>query len=1560
MEIIARGRATIYTQTDGKDAVSIYLSRQNYVVSTDKDGKIHTAVTVTTTVSAMKGGTSITPAVGTLPTVAGCTLSKSGTTVTIVFTAGTSLAENGTIDIPVTADGTNFYLSFAYAKARTGNNGVDANLFDWVSDWNTNKTLINENSVITPKIFAGVKNSNNTLTGVALGHFPLTTLNASGQAVTETINGIYGFKDGNKTFFIDSGGNVQLGRGNQFIKFNAATGAVEFGADVSLNWIGATYINASGLFTGTLSANTVNAIAINASQITAGTINASRIDVASLKASLITATNIEALTLNVSKGTVGGWTIDADSIFKGTKNNSSGAYTAAAGAMTVGSNGIRGYKWRLDSNGAGAVAGGNIAWDASGNVVFASSVSLNWTNAVNTAKSELQNAIQHVRNEGLLYCRGTGLNRNANRLLRLNGVDIYNTGGRGLQLTVIRRSDLSVITNTLYDVYGSDEPRMEMAETLNALSDDVIVVITSYDAIVINNALSVAMQRCGGSGILLTSRNPYALTGIPGTGKGGGIEIYTDDSATAPYAEIATKIQNGVPQGINFIQSMALACAEQAQSTASAITQKAINESWETKLTYIDANGIFTGILSAYTVNALSLNAAQITAGTISADRIAAGSITAAKLDAASIKSSIINTDYINGLSCTFNRGTIGGWTIGTDHITSGSVGTVGQMPIQIRSAATGSGYWYIGDYKPQGITMTWHQSNNAGHFIFGQVAASGNSVKTGFIGIQMMAWDNTEYFCLSANSFLSGSKEVYNRIAGWAFDNSKIWKNNVSLAADGSIQNGTLWQLNNNGSGRLASGNITWDASGNVSFASSVSLNWTAPINSLTSALGGSSFPKLTKIDATGIYTGTLNASQITAGTISADRIAAGSITAAKLDAASIKSSIINTDYINGLTCTFNRGTIGGWTIHSGSLANTHIALDNANRRVVVYGAGASATSGQRSQLYYNSDSDFGFLATNSSGSGIACFGASNYIAGWTVDIDSLFRGAKANTSGACTSGSGYVTIGSAGIRGYKWRLDSNGAGAVAGGNIAWDAAGNVTFAASVSLNWKNYTDEKVGSVDGMSRNYAQDTSADWTYEWADCYENQCLFQHKILSANWKAGDVIHVSFDYLYDYIYRDTNNNNRMCVQGSGDVTGWNAGFGLYDFMHLIDFNNTYGEAHVEYSFVINSEQARNNYFMMNIRHDYIYGDVYIRNLMVTKGSKSSEWMPAQEDIKKRLTRITSSGIYTGTVSAYQVRVDSILIVGGSNYNGSISVRDASNATKVTLNRSGITAVGGTIGGWTIASDRISKNSVVLNSDGSITNGTKWKLNNDGSGQFADGNISWTAAGTVTVSGTINASAGTIGGFEIGYGRIGSTASGTGDGGGLAIYNDLFRVGSSSSYVLFGDDTFPASAGGAFTATGRITNNKYNSYFTNCGVYIDVKNASRNFGIYSNAALLAPALISNKIKTIVFSGSGYSIDFSQNNLFFIYGTANYSVTLPSESSVASMFGVSSLPSDFACVFTLVYNYNYGNRITINSVRNHDGNPVNFNMEKGDTLTLICAKFPSFHYQMLNYRQS
>lgn len=392
--LVARGQATINIQKDG---YTLSQSPGEYIFPADADGKIVSAVSVTSSVKVTLGDSSFTRfSIGNITRPAGfssISVNNSNKTITYTVAAGTTtLADHGTVVIPVIISGITYTLSFVWSKAKSGAPGKDGNdtvMLDWVKEWNTNKTLIGSSTVITPKIFTGIKNSDGTITGVAIGQFPLSVRTASGTITSETVNGIYGFKNGYKTFFVDNGGNVQFGHGDQVVKYNAATGKVEFGNGVSLNWIGATFIDKDGVFTGKLSAGTVKAVQLDASQITSGTVSASRIDVASLKASLITAGNIEALTLNVTKGKIGGWSVDGDSICRGTKNNTSGAMTAASGSMTLGSNGIRGFKWCLDASGAGAVAGGNISWDASGNVTFASSVSLQWTNPINTIVTAL-------------------------------------------------------------------------------------------------------------------------------------------------------------------------------------------------------------------------------------------------------------------------------------------------------------------------------------------------------------------------------------------------------------------------------------------------------------------------------------------------------------------------------------------------------------------------------------------------------------------------------------------------------------------------------------------------------------------------------------------------------------------------------------------------------------------------------------------------------------------------------------------------------------------------------------------------------------------------------------------------------------------------------------------------------------------------------------------------------------------------------------------------------------------------------------------------------------------
>lgn len=117
-----------------------------------------------------------------------------------------------------------------------GTPGKDANLLEWVKDWDSNKTVIDGESVITPKIFAGAKNSDGTLTGLTLGSIKTTTKNPNGSSQIQTVNGIYGFNKGKNTWFFDTLGNAQIGFDKSYIKYNSSTGKVEFGPDVKLEW----------------------------------------------------------------------------------------------------------------------------------------------------------------------------------------------------------------------------------------------------------------------------------------------------------------------------------------------------------------------------------------------------------------------------------------------------------------------------------------------------------------------------------------------------------------------------------------------------------------------------------------------------------------------------------------------------------------------------------------------------------------------------------------------------------------------------------------------------------------------------------------------------------------------------------------------------------------------------------------------------------------------------------------------------------------------------------------------------------------------------------------------------------------------------------------------------------------------------------------------------------------------------------------------------------------------------------------------------------------------------
>ena len=255
-----------------------------------------------------------------------------------------------------------------------------------------------------------------------------------------------------------------------------------------------------------------------------------------------------------------------------------------------------------------------------------------------------------------------------------------------------------------------------------------------------------------------------------------------------------------------------------------------------------------------------------------------------------------------------------------------------------------------------------------------------------------------------------------------------------------------------------------------------------------------------------------------------------------------------------------------------------------------------------------------------------------------------------------------------------------------------------------------------------------------------------------------------------------------------------------------------------------------------------------------------------------------------------------------------------------------------------------------------EGLVTANGNFRILEDGSIEAANG----------VFKGEIEATSGTIGGFEIGRNRIGAVASQTGSGGSLAIYENFFRVGGDSGYAMLGNDVIPASAGGAFSAVGRIVNQKQNADAqwgfdaANYGLFIDVSGGAKNYGISSNAALIAPSFIGTKAGILTFDSGSYKVDFSQCNVVLMYyNDPNYSgtnVELPGELSVASQFGLSVLPDDFAA--TVTFRVRPGSKkITLQGIYNHNEALVDYGMEAGDSVTVLITKIDGFRYQILNH---
>lgn len=1314
-DLLAQGYITIAVVNDG---YSLSLTTSSVSIPANHDGSDPDLSCAYTNVSLSKGNASQPiEIINVIPSTNGIqyTYVPAGPynwKVSIIGLA--SDITSGYLDIIVrTPDGYQTSARFNFSVVR------NTTSLDWIEEWNGTHTQIGSNYVITPKLFAGHKTSEGKITGIYLGKlkgfigevFPFTLSDAE--------EGLYGYRDNKIVFYIDNNGariggwditpdSIQCLDGTLTIK---SEGAISSQSDGIEHWAlkkdgsasfanGKVTMDAKGnasfdghiiARSGELAGWTIGeqsiykvGVAINSSRrfIAAANVITSELEgdqfdwvkqyggaamyyISNADYGFIGYKGDKLMFSAGSKNYIAGWSFDESAFWLGTKNNNMGQFTKDASSITIGTNGIRGYKFYLDKNGAGALAGGNIVWDETGKVTFSKDVTLQWS-------------------------------------------------------------------------------------------------------VGIENAQELAKQ--------------------------------------------------------------ATEAAKEAQEAAKVAGDK-YGQLIGTYLTYIDQNGIYTG--------------------TLAADQIISGTISTA------------NIKQVN------NR-----WFLNQD----------------------GSGALANGN-------ISWDQDGNV-QFSNDVILAWKDVLEVGSYTVSMTT---PSVVCTTDNDGNNPDlSNAYTTISVWSGKTpAKFTILNVFPSADGikySYENAGdySWRVAlTNVAANVQSGFLTIVIKTQDNFEMSVRFSFAMVRN-----------PKeLAFLDEwEGSYT------QIGSNYVVTPRIFAGMKTSAgKLTGV----------YLGKL---------------SGYLGQT-LPFTLSEAEAGIYGY-------KDSTIIFSIDNQ-GAL-----------------IAGWKFDSESLYLGNKNNTSGQFTNASGSITIGTKGIRGFKWGLNSDGSGSLAGGNIKWDAAGNVTFGASVILNWTNAAQEAADA--------AKDEAIDEAQKAAEAAEAAA----KELASAMAFGKMLYRDPTFAQGgngiSVYNNSGNGTVTITRTSSSTVPNDSG-------KMLTIKNTGTASPYCGGFSFTTQCGYRKIFITRIIAKIPVGrDITFHTnsigtggtqkwLTPTKGTGDWQeyickvycgtanfssthffaitgnynvtWYLAYATVfdvttsERYTTTIDANGIYTATLNANQITAGTIDAdrIGAKSITADKIAANTITSAQIDgdsikaniintnyINGLSCTFTKGKIGGWTIGANSITKNSVSLGSDGTISNGSYWSLKNDGSGFFAKGNITWKTDGTFEAkngkfTGEIQTTKGTIGGFEIASGRIGvATSSGATSGNsGLSILQNFIKFSNSYCWASIGVNVLPSSTG--IVGVGRFTNSTPNSYGTNYGLLINVSGAQQNIGIVSNGAVVCNSYITDYgISKLTPSANTCFVpgDATKPNLFKLlvsFVNDNAGVGLPTRTSVCSVLGISSSTA-FAVRITII----------------------------------------------------
>lgn len=496
----------------------------------------------------------------------------------------------------------------------------------------------------------------------------------------------------------------------------------------------------------------------------------------------------------------------------------------------------------------------------------------------------------------------------------------------------------------------------------------------------------------------------------------------------------------------------------------------------------------------------------------------------------------------------------------------------------------------------------------------------------------------------------------------------------------------------------------------------------------------------------------------------------------------------------------TANSGSIGGWNITSNSISNGNISLDSLNKKILVgtnieFNNDGTAKIGK---LLVGADGSMTSGAFTIDANGIAIFSGGS-VGGWIMDDTTL------NNSGIILDSTGSIRIGSndeiilssadgisvnidqltIGLDGSLTAKNINALGGSIGGWILTDESlSTSTISIDSSLNLININNEVLIGlyVAGKYGIKAGDVELNSTGLFGTGY---VLNSNGITTTKGKIGGWDISSTGIKSNKINLDNTNaaiwigdtlstaNIRFNSDGTGKI-------GVVELNKTIDDGTT----------VTNYPIYLPNFNINSNGNVKIIGEVIATNGTFTGKIEAKEgWFGTDES---NSVQIYGSGINAGGVYINKSGV-TVSTTGGSvsiNSTGISIVEGLTGTSEINLNNkfratnSGMEAIAGKIGNWTIGSNTLTAGTIVLDATSDsekISIGSTISLNTNGSAKLgkvivnADGTVNIgalvldvtgkiTSAGFVlqpdgqaTFNGTISATAGSIGNWNISGGAI-----------------------------------------------------------------------------------------------------------------------------------------------------------------------------------------------------------